>query len=924
MEDTTTNPNDGTQPVTTPPADTTPANAASATPNGDGANGASVTAPDNLTPREPNPDRSVKPASPPDGVAPSGPIAQRGVQDPNVKQAVDAAQNPVVHPAVQRAGLLHSIAQELAGGPRFKYETDVNTGQTKKTAVPLSGRQIAMAIALEAISGSLGGLKEGRGKGAGAAGVGGMQAGAKIQQARQQGEQQQEQDQQQNVARHYQVAEANMRMLSLAQTIGKMDQGMHDDVVKMSAPQLQELKDNSPELLAEQHLSEKDSMDLNKYPMHEYTRVADGVVPRMDANGNVVYLDGMGKVTSKDTPGAHPAFDNTYSLVHKTAKLSLSSADGANDYVKQGVAWGLLDKSWLNAAPGSEISAPMAIGIAHKVSSLNAANRDLESYYKTLNQGKAPSDQSASAAGSGPEIKDDKISGMIDDAASKYGISPAMLRALILTESGNPKTGEVNTKAVSPKGAKGLGQLMPATAKMLGVTDPFDAQQNINGTAKYLRDLLASKGDPKQALAAYHGIGSDGITTDSQYVNKIMKLAGLNASAPAASDSDAAAKYSPIDLKEELKKDPTLYKALEKFQGMTNATGSREQAIGELGKKDPVAAGKVARLYGGRDTLHEFDEQQKLSDQKRLSDQKTAEDLDKKKQEEGQIIQRNDKLIDAMLDGKMYNLYHIATMRAYDRETIINEAIKRAEDRGIQWNPEEVNSRINLFNEASAGSKNSPGTFANSVMNAKTSLSHMGGAMEALQRLQAKHSEFTDNKYAHNTMAWFNDKFGTDDDWIKLRTDLNTASTDWQNLLNNQHALTDHDKEVAKTVSGDTAPFGNSMAALQEMAHTAAARIVPLNDKWKDTMGADYPDLLNDEAVRAIKRINSPEVNRLLGDMQVGGNLRNSSTGQGTPGKKVRDLLNQPSGQQPNERPVVIDGKTVGYTVDGKTISRLP
>ena len=70
---------------------------------------------------------------------------------------------------------------------------------------------------------------------------------------------------------------------------------------------------------------------------------------------------------------------------------------------------------------------------------------------------------------------------------------------MIQTESG------FRPDAVSPVGAQGLMQLMPTTAKDLGVSDPFDVEQNINGGAKYIRQMLDRfDGDLKLALAAYN------------------------------------------------------------------------------------------------------------------------------------------------------------------------------------------------------------------------------------------------------------------------------------------------------------------------------------------------------------------------------------------------------------------------------------
>ena len=83
-------------------------------------------------------------------------------------------------------------------------------------------------------------------------------------------------------------------------------------------------------------------------------------------------------------------------------------------------------------------------------------------------------------------------------AARRNGLSPSLLAALVRAES------DFNPYAVSSKGALGLGQLMPATARELGVADPFDAVQNLNGSARHLASLLGRFGDVSTSLAAYH------------------------------------------------------------------------------------------------------------------------------------------------------------------------------------------------------------------------------------------------------------------------------------------------------------------------------------------------------------------------------------------------------------------------------------
>jgi soluble lytic murein transglycosylase-like protein len=88
---------------------------------------------------------------------------------------------------------------------------------------------------------------------------------------------------------------------------------------------------------------------------------------------------------------------------------------------------------------------------------------------------------------------------LIAEAARKYALSERLLRAIILVES------SFDPASVSPAGAEGLMQLMPATSVAMQVADAFDPRQNIMGGARYLR-LLADRfnGDLVLIIAAYH------------------------------------------------------------------------------------------------------------------------------------------------------------------------------------------------------------------------------------------------------------------------------------------------------------------------------------------------------------------------------------------------------------------------------------
>ncbi len=87
---------------------------------------------------------------------------------------------------------------------------------------------------------------------------------------------------------------------------------------------------------------------------------------------------------------------------------------------------------------------------------------------------------------------------LIREAEVRYRLPPGLMQALVWAES------RFNPMAISPAGAAGLAQLMPATARELGVHNRHDPVQNIDGGARYLREMLDRFGDVHLALAAYN------------------------------------------------------------------------------------------------------------------------------------------------------------------------------------------------------------------------------------------------------------------------------------------------------------------------------------------------------------------------------------------------------------------------------------
>lgn len=123
------------------------------------------------------------------------------------------------------------------------------------------------------------------------------------------------------------------------------------------------------------------------------------------------------------------------------------------------------------------------------------------------------------------EIKDGEFKDLVNLAARKHGIQPALVMAVVKCES------NFNPRAVSPSGAKGLMQLMDATAKYLGIDNAYDPSQNVMAGSMYLARLLKEQnGNVALALAAYNAGpgtvarcgGIPPIPATIEYVKKVM------------------------------------------------------------------------------------------------------------------------------------------------------------------------------------------------------------------------------------------------------------------------------------------------------------------------------------------------------------------------------------------------------------------
>ncbi|MCI8339478.1 MAG: lytic transglycosylase domain-containing protein [Lachnospiraceae bacterium] len=132
-------------------------------------------------------------------------------------------------------------------------------------------------------------------------------------------------------------------------------------------------------------------------------------------------------------------------------------------------------------------------------------------------------DSSSEKTTSATSMKKTKYDAYFKKAAQRYGVSESLLKAIAKAES------NFNAKDVSSAGAKGVMQLMPVTARSLGVKDVFDPEQNIMGGAKCIKQKLKEfNGNVRLALAAYNA-GSGAVKRHGgipsyckNYINKVL------------------------------------------------------------------------------------------------------------------------------------------------------------------------------------------------------------------------------------------------------------------------------------------------------------------------------------------------------------------------------------------------------------------
>lgn len=191
--------------------------------------------------------------------------------------------------------------------------------------------------------------------------------------------------------------------------------------------------------------------------------------------------------------------------------------------------WSEAEHRWKPVKAATPAAMKSARAIAGEVSSYIESKPQMDAATAKRKSGLAGENPNYASAAEHRSVSAAEIDRFINEAAARHHVDPNLVRSLIKVES------NYNPHALSSKGAMGLMQLMPATARMYDVANPFDAAQNVDAGVRHLKGLLNNfGGDVSLSLAAYNaGQGAvernGGIppyTETRNYVKRITHLMG--------------------------------------------------------------------------------------------------------------------------------------------------------------------------------------------------------------------------------------------------------------------------------------------------------------------------------------------------------------------------------------------------------------
>lgn len=912
-----------------------------------------------LTSQDPEPQPQQQPAP-----QPQQPPAPKGVSPTNPNAS---------HPLVQKAGLLHTVFQALAGGPRVTLKVNPDTGEMERTETQLTKGQIGMAIALEALGGAARGLGVDPGPGhEGRAAAAGFDQGVKQQQQIQQ----QKTDQAtKDFARHASIVETNMKMYNNARQAGRLD-------MEANQKYIDSYKDTNALLDKEGGavIATATYKDLGKYNATTQNAVPYSLIPRADPNN-------PGE-QAHDAYGT-PMWDIQYRIVDPNYMTSGAISD---EMKKDGKKYNINGLNGGNLPPDLKSRLGLAVNYRAQIGAMHLEDDELKRYWDyKQKQGQTYDFGEGNKTAS---IPDATTQSLVDQYAEQYGVPIPVARSLIMQESGGKqfgKDGSVLQGKPNHTGelAVGAGQLLPSTAKKMGV-DPNTLDGNINGSMQYLGGLIKQyNGNLPLALAAYHsgpGNVTDHVPQNGQgtpeYVNAIMGNSGATGQGKVRSTGDV----KPVDLSEFAQKNGRTAKAVQDFQGYQNKTDNLTQALAAFAHDNPDEGMLMYQLYGGRDAAYSYDND-RASDKKYAQDQeavrkagsqaaatahaKVAEFQDKlnnylkiptKDPVTGGQFQVPSNLID-MSDADARSWLtthgvnvppHLEQMRAIAsyREPLSSESVKTwMTGNPGEWDQQSVGQFINTFLNPEYNSERyqdikdehayfTKGKGADQMQSANTLFDHLGAAVDANNAYTRANGG---GVYAQKPMAWFKTNLQGDPMIYQLGAAIEPVKDEFFSFLKNNRALSQHDEQAGNNIMNYTDMNPQVLLGqLKTFATTAALRLKETDNRYQRTMGVGrtLPGLVSPDALQGIGKLRNADgtnpVADILKDMDAGGDMaggiygRHGKTvgealgidyaGQGKPG----NIRNQPAqttapGQRPGEIPQYVNGQLVGFTMQGKT-----
>jgi len=549
---------------------------------------------------------------------PSPSDLQRQVMGLPSKAQQDVAQNPLPeeNPAVKQASKMYKIAETLAGGQRYAYKVNVNTGEMEKTPVPVSGKQLGLAIALEALSGGLTGLAAGRGRGPGAAGAAALQ---QQMNRTQQVENQKRAEANADYIRGASIAKTNMEMLRNEQISSQADEEFQQRDVDRDSQLYQELSSIGGAVKQQGLTSDQVQALVSKGDANVTKDMFIGykVVPVMKDGKQVRTVHGA------------PKYEKLYAQVDPNAVAHVDPKlwKEAQQYQLPGTV----------NANGDPIEPPKDLQMkVHMISNLRenirkySMNDDAVKGYEndqehTLHSGTTPEAKSGTPA---PRLDNPQMAEIADDVTDKYKLPDGLMHAIGLQEGGKPNTPNSKPNA---KGVYAVGpfQVTLATAKNvtgdanLTEADLKDPKTNADISAHYLHNLLsANGGDVAKAVAGYfgHGTDSNGQTT-SQYVSQVMsKMAQPATTETKTEGGESAPSITKVsDAIKEGVLSPKDIDTVQKMGGLaTMLDGNHSvkdiQSSARAQKVDEDSVSRVLSVYGKNIDFRYDQRQQQLAD----------------------------------------------------------------------------------------------------------------------------------------------------------------------------------------------------------------------------------------------------------------------------------------------------------------------